>query len=118
VRALEFSLLNFVEEIRENGINPIFMPLTWLEENWVESLEDYSSDLNPIGYVWVHLKKLYHYFYSNLADNTGSPEALKPIMRYALVHCRGLLPDSLFEILVQGISKRIETVIKTMGWYT
>ena len=65
VRTLNFSLLDFLEELGEMGIRPIFMQdnarvhtarlsMAWLEENEVEVLEDwppYSPDLNPIEHV-------------------------------------------------------------------
>jgi transposase len=132
VRTLEFSLLDFLEELEEKGISPIFMQdnakvhtagltMAWLEDHNVEILEDwppYSPDLNPIEHVWVHLKKLYHQYYSHLADDTRSPDKVKPLIEEALTHCWELLPDSLFESLVQSMPRRIKSVIKAKGWYT
>ena len=75
------------------------------------------SFLNPIEHVWVHLKKLYHKHYQHLAYDTRGPEVLRPLMEEALIHCWELLPDSLFEGLVNGIPSRIEAIIKTKGVY-
>ena len=125
-------MLDFLEELEEKGISPIFMQdnarvhtaeltMAWLEDHNVEILEDwplYSPDLNPIEHVWVHLKKLYHQHYSHLADDTRSPDKVKPLIEEALTHCWELLPDSLFESLVQSMPRRIKSVIKAKGWYT
>ena len=95
--------------------------MAWLEENEVEVLEDwppYSPDLNPIEHVWVHLKKLFHEHYAHLAADTRSAEKIKPLIEEALIHCWELIPDSLFETLVEGIPRRIEAVIRAKGWYT
>jgi transposase len=132
VRTLEFSLLDFLEELEEKGISPVFMQdnarvhtakLTkeWMEENNVEVLEDwppYSPDLNPIEHVWVQLKKLYHEHYSHLAADTRSADKVKPLIEEALIHCWELIPDTLFENLVQSIPRRIAAVIRAKGWYT
>lgn len=132
VRTLDFSLLDFLEEMRDKGIEPIFMQdnaavhtagstMEWLVENGVELLKDwppYSPDLNPIEYIWVHLKKLYLEYYPHLADDGRRPEVLKLLMEEALIHYWELIPDYLFERLMEGMPRRIEAVIKARGWYT
>lgn len=132
VRTLDFSLLDFLKELEEKGIRPIFMQdnarvhtarltMAWLEENEVDVLEDwppYLPDLNPIEHVWVHLKKLYHEYYAHLAEDTRSADKVKPLMEEALIHCWELIPDTLFERLVESIPRRIKAVIKAKGWYT
>jgi transposase len=132
IRTLDFYLLDFVQELRERGIDPIFMQdnarvhtaritKDWLLEKNVEILEGwppYSPDLNPIEHVWVQLKTLYHKHYQHLADDTRGPEVLRPLMEDALIHCWELIPERLFEALVEGMPRRIEAVIRARGWYT
>ena len=97
------------------------LSIGWLEENEVEVLENwppYSPDLNPIEHVWVHLKKLYHEYYAHLAADTRSVEKIKCLIEKSLSHCWELIPESLFERLVEGIRRRIEKIIKAKEWYT
>lgn len=132
IRTLEFYLLDFVQKLRERGIDPLLMQdnarvhmagitKDWLLEKNVEILEGwppYSPDLNSIEHVWVQLKTLYHKHYQHLADDTRGPEVLRPLMEDALIHCWELIPERLFEALVEGMPRKIEAVIRARGWYT
>ena len=132
IRTLDFSLLDFLRELEEKGIRPIFMQdnarvhtarltMAWLDKKEVEVLEDwppYLPDLNPIEHFWVYLKKLYHEHYAHLAEDTGSAGKVKPLIEDALIDYWELIPDYLFERLVEGIPQRIHAVIKARGWYT
>lgn len=135
IGTFNFYLLDFVQEPRERGINhPIFIEnnarvhtagttkdrFKLLEKN-IEILEDwlpYSPDLNPTEHVWVHLKTLYHQHFQHLADDKRGVDVLKPLMEDVLIHCWELIPERLFEVLMEGMPKRIKAVIRAWGWYT
>jgi len=53
-----------------------------------------------------------------LAEDNRAAEKVKPLIEGALIDCWELIPDYLFERLVEGISRRIHAVIKAREWYT
>lgn len=90
-------------------------------EKEVELLKDwppYSPDLNLIEHICFHLEKRDHGYYPHLVDDWRGPGVLKPLMEEACIHCWELIPDYLFERLMEGMPGGIEAVIKARGWYT
>lgn len=78
----------------------------------------FSLDLNPIEHVWVHLKRLLHQLYPDIAYTKGKPEKVKVRLAEVLPLVWDELPEELFENLWRSMPRRVAAVIEAKGWYT
>jgi transposase len=88
----------------------------WLSLKHITPIEwpPYSPDLNPIEYLWWHLKKRMHKFYPqyNVAEEEwdGFCEALK--------ECWRRIPGALIKHLIMSMPWRMAACRRACGWQT
>lgn len=91
----------------------------WLERHgiWVLEWPPYSPDLNPIEHIWWRLKQKVFELYPELERQGASEEALNNL-RSACKEAWRLIGRELIKAVVDSMPRRIEAVIKAIGWQT
>ena len=84
----------------------------------VERHPPYSSDLNPIEHVWIHLKRYLQAKYPDIANSPGGPDAVHARLAEVLPEVWEVILESVFESLWWSMANRVATVISAKGWYT
>ena len=78
----------------------------------------YSPDLNPINYIWWHLKtRVFKIFPEVIADKSET-EYARQRLESCLQATWDTLEQRLFNKLYMSIYSRIEACIAASGWYT
>ena len=77
----------------------------------------FLPDLNPIEYIWHHLKKLVLERYPEL-ENIGKGEEALQALQNALIEAWDALPGRLFEQVADSMLYPVAAVVKAKGWYT
>ena len=92
----------------------------WFEDNGIDTSNWplYSPDLNPIEHIWKALKERVMEDYLEVWDIKGDSKAELQRMETVLKLAWNDLPDSLFESLVQSMTRRIQAIIQAKGWHT
>ena len=93
----------------------------WFEERGIILLEDwplYSPDLNPIEYIWWHLKTRCYEMFPDVAADKSESEHARQRLESCLQAAWDTLDQRLFEKLGASMNDRIEAVIAAKGWHT
>lgn len=93
--------------------------LDWLEAHDVEVLDwpPYSPDLNPIGHMWLALKRNLHKLhpeFDTMGDTAEEWEAFEAGMKEAW----GAIPDSLIKKLILSMPDRLAACKAAKGYQT
>ena len=83
----------------------------------VEDWLPYSPDMNSIEHIWYYLKQYILEYYPQLTNLGSREEAIQALAR-ALVEAWNALPNSLFELLLESMPRRVHVLWKAKGWYT
>ena len=92
----------------------------WFEEQGVDVQDwaPYSPDMNPIEHMWKALKELVAKMYPEVMKNTSESEEARTELEQALQSAWDALPDSLFELLIESMPRRVQALIDAKGWHT
>lgn len=77
-----------------------------------------SPDVNPIEYVWEHLKRQLHRQYPDTFSLKGSPEFTKLTLRQRLHKIWWEIEADIRNSLVKSMPERVKALLKAGGWYT
>ncbi|KIN00637.1 hypothetical protein OIDMADRAFT_125051, partial [Oidiodendron maius Zn] len=75
----------------------------------------YSPDLNPIENIWFMLKALAIKMFPDIINGSGDTEEYRKAIEDCLKVAWDILPDLLFESLIESIPRRIVVYIKAKG---
>lgn len=78
----------------------------------------YSPDLNPIEHIWFHLKAKVLELYPELNHLSGGTDSIREKLEQALQEAWEVLPQALFDSLLDSMKRRCEAVIIAEGWHT
>ena len=92
----------------------------WFALNGIEVMEwpPYSPDLNPIEYLWFHLKEGVYKVNPHIEDLAGGEDRIREALFDALYKAWEALDSDLLSKLVDSVERRIKAPIASEGWYT
>jgi hypothetical protein len=93
----------------------------WFVNHGILQLKDwpaYSPDLNPIEYIWWHLKTQCYEMFPEVAVDKSESEHAQQWLESCLQAAWDTLDQELFNTLGASMCNHIKTVIVANGWHT
>ena len=128
---MEKCLLPFWRYLLGIDLEPLYMQdgakvhtakkcMSWFADHGITLYEHppYSTDINPIEHIWVHMKAKLHEMYPDVFNMKGAPETIKARLAEVLPSVWDALDEKLFEVCLDSMPERVQAVIDSKGWYT
>jgi len=133
---LRKNLLQFIDaltadglrgiEFQQDNVRPHTAKMTrdWLKDAGREHgfiVMDWpanSPDMNPIENLWAHLKLELHRRYPDTKYLSGSPAAIRGILKRRLSEVWWAIGEDVLNGLVESMPRRVHALLKAKGWYT
>jgi DDE superfamily endonuclease len=77
-----------------------------------------SPDMNPIEQLWAHLKLELHRRYPDTSALSGSPDAIRKVLKQRLLEIWWDIGEDVLMKLIESMPDRVRALIHAGGWYT